>query len=196
MNALEKRPTAFGLRLGGGYGSGRTPGLERRDLGEELVLLVRDREDAAEEDPARDSQGRGQDRPAAEPVRLDPESPDMAQEPSTARATVCIAATERAEARGDEARGQEELEHVRGDVEHVEQKGHGHVEAAEERHEPGEGQPRIVDEANVGVGEPAREQDEAQGQELARVRGTMTSGRRSAREPAGVWRRSRAGDVR
>ena len=77
---------------------------------------------------------------------------------------------ERSDARVDDAGGEKQLERVGRNPEEIEQERHRRREAAEEAEEPGERQLRVLRHRNQRVGEPSREQHEAQREELPRVR--------------------------
>ena len=91
---------------------------------------------------------------------------------------------ERPHPRVDDARREKQLKRIGGNPEQVEEKRHGRGEAAEEGHEPGERQLGIVRQRHRRVGEPSREQDEAQGEELPGVREVEGGRHDDLRQPA------------
>ena len=96
---------------------------------------------------------------------------------------------ERPHPRVDHAGREKQLKRIGGNPEQVEQKRHRRSEAAEEGHEPGERQLGIVRERHRRVGEPSCEQDEAQGEQLPRVREIEGGRHDDFRQPARLLRR-------
>ena len=77
---------------------------------------------------------------------------------------------ERAEAGIDDAARQEQLKRIGWNTEEIEEKRHRDIETAEEGHQPGEGEPRIVRHTDDRVGEPPGEEHETDRQQLPGVR--------------------------
>ena len=84
----------------------------------------------------------------------------------------------------DDARCEKQLKRIGGNPEQVEEKRHGGIEAAKERHEPGQRQLGIARERHRRVSEPTREEDEAERQQLAGMREIERGRHNHLRQPA------------